>query len=209
MTVSVILADDHPLVVAGLRSAIDALEGYEVVAEVSDGIAAIVAIKKHNPDIAIIDIAMPLASGIEVLEEARRWSPETKLIVLTGLTTRNLLRQADRCGAAGIFMKSGDIRTIIAALPLILDGQIIHAQAVDRFLEEVDASRALSARELQILHGVSRGENNAVMAERFGLSPKTVDNHRTNIMRKLGVHSTAELLALALREGLLDQAQHL
>lgn len=205
-----IIADDHAIVRAGLRAALETpgnvtADGIAVVAEACDGLEAIALTRKHRPQLLILDVQMPLAGGHEVLAEVRRWSPDTRVAVLTGVLSAARLAQLVAAGADGLFAKGAAEDRLLARLPLILSGgrhvdpelAAILAQAADR--------PALSARETQILNLVAQGRSNRDMAGILGISAKTVDRHRTAMMAKLGVHSVAELVALALREGLLGE----
>lgn len=181
----------------------------DVVGEASTGVEAISLVKQFRPTVMSLDIGMPFAQGIDVFVEARRWSPDTKVIVFTGMTSRGLLSELVSAQVDGLFMKNGDLAHLTTAIPLILNGARVISPDVTAILEEVEDSPDLTPRERQILSLVARGSTNREIGERLGVSAKTIDNHRTNLMRKLGVHSVAELLAYALREGLLDAQREL
>ena len=208
MAYSVIVADDHALVRQGVKGAIETGEEFKVVAEAVDGIQAVIQVKKHRPNLLILDIAMPHSNGIEVIDEVRRWSPETKILVLTGLTTGGVLRQAHQAGAEGVFLKSDDIGALIGAAREIMAGREAFSPRVQTALDRPALGADLTPRERQVLQGLARGDSIAVIADRLSISANTVDKHRTSIMRKLGVHSAGELMALAHREGLLDISRH-
>lgn len=198
-----IIADDHAMIRTGLRDILTTA-GLQVVAEAADGLQAVATVRAHRPTLLTLDIAMPYARGIEVFEEVRRWSPETRVAVFSGMTSVGLLSSLRDAGAHGLFLKRDDPSALADALPGILSGQqIISPEAAD-VLEKTEMTTALTARERQVLSLVARGFTNREVAERLGVSAKTVDNHRTNLMRKIGSHSLAGLLSYALREGLLD-----
>lgn len=176
----------------------------EVVAEVADGLTAIAAIKRERPDLALLDLAMPHSNGIEVFAEARRWSPETRFVVFTGTATPGALAAMVGSGVHGVFLKTGDPAELTGALPRIMAGQQVIGRRAAEIVATMKAAVALSARELQVIQAVARGATNAEIAAALGISAKTVDNHRTNLMRKLGVHSTAELVMAGVRLGILD-----
>ncbi|MHA7872577.1 MAG: LuxR C-terminal-related transcriptional regulator, partial [Hyphococcus sp.] len=163
----------------------------------------------HAPALVFADIAMPYAGGLEAVDEIRRWSPNSRLVIMTGLTSRGLIAQAHASLVEGIFLKSDPPAELANAVPAILGGVRVYSKAVNTILKEAAPAELLTGRERQVLLGICRGETNAVIAEQLGVSANTVDKHRTNMMRKLNVHSAAELLALALREGLMDQARTL
>jgi DNA-binding NarL/FixJ family response regulator len=114
------------------------------------------------------------------------------------------LRQLAEAGAAGIFLKTGPVEELAAGLRDIALGRSVVSPEVNRYIDEHDARDDLSNRETEVLQCIARGLSNSGIAERLGISPKTVDNHRTNLMRKLEVHSTATLLVRAIRDGLID-----
>ncbi|PJE38088.1 DNA-binding response regulator [Pseudooceanicola lipolyticus] len=201
-----VIADDHALIRQGLRQILTSA-GIEVVAEASDGLEAIAMIRSHQPALLTLDIAMPYSRGIEVFGEARRWSPETRIIVFSGMTSTGLLSALASAGADAIFLKREELETFSEAIPKVMSGQRILGPGVRELLESTSNIDMLTARERQILSLVAQGLNNREIGERLGVSTKTVDNHRTNLMRKVNVHSVAELLALALREGLLDASR--
>lgn len=198
-----ILADDHPMIRQALRQILSDLE-ISVVAEAGDGLQAIAMVRAMQPDLLILDVAMPHARGIEVFAEARRWSPDTKVLVLSGVTAAGVFEGFVAAGAEGIFLKSGDMSELATAIPAILEGKTVVGQEVTALLEEKETPDSLTLREREVLSMISNGLTNRQIAERLGVSIKTVDNHRTNLMRKVDAHSIADLFAYAMRKGLLD-----
>ncbi len=203
-----IIADDHPFIREGVSALLQSMGEYEVVAEAVDGLELITLIRQKKPDLVISDIAMPHLTGLEAIVEIKRWCPDCVIVVLTGLTARGMIAQLDQLEVAGIYLKSDRLDELRNALPHIMAGRILRSKSVAEMLKECSSS-ALSGREQQVLMGIARGENNAAIAEKLGISSNTVDKHRTNLMRKLNVHSAAELLAVAIRDGLMDQAKTL
>ena len=201
-----IIADDHALVRSGIKEILGLTGRVNVAGEAENGLEAISLVRQHKPDLLTLDIAMPYAQGIEIFGEVRRWSPDTRIIVFTGLTAVGLLSELVAAGVDGLFMKRGDPEHFSDGVRLILRGAKVIAPEILELLEEKETNVELTARERQILSLVASGCSNKEIAERLGVSLKTVDNHRTNLMRKLDVHSVAELLSYALREGLLDMA---
>ena len=196
------------LVRQSIKQMIDNTPSFHVVGEAEDGLSAVAEVKSKKPDLIILDIAMPHATGVEAVEEIRRWSPDTKIAVITGMTSKKLLRHIYDSGVEGIFMKSGDVSGWIDDLTAICDGERRIADSVRKLVEEASDETGLTNRERQILFAVARGETNATIAERLNISANTVDKHRTKIMRKLGVHTAAELVARAFRDGLLESEDH-
>tara|TARA_R110001599_G_C12271046_1_gene661466 strand:- start:4120 stop:4776 length:657 start_codon:yes stop_codon:yes gene_type:complete len=211
-TYSAVVADDHPIIRNAVSLALsdqDALSGYriEIVAEVENGIDAIAAIRKHRPDVLMLDVSMPHAGGTEVLLEARRWSSETKVVVFTGIEASGKIAELVDIGADGVFCKSDDLQEVTEALPNILEGGRIICSRFSAMLEDSSSFEPLTDRERQVLNLVVSGRTNKEIAAILGISIKTVDRHRTSVMGKTGSHSAAELIAFALREGLIDPAQ--
>ena len=213
-TFQVVIADDHTIVRTGLRTALETpslLDGLtlRVVAEAGDGLAAIAAAKQHQPDLLLLDVAMPYAGGVEVLIEVRRWSPKTRVVVLTGITATGLIADLIDAGVDGLFSKGADNHELFSRLPLILHGgRHIASDFVDP-LEAPPSRPHLTDRERQTLNMIIAGRSNKEIAAGLGISIKTVDKHRTSLMQKLEVTSVAQLLARALKEGLIDPAQEL
>lgn len=203
MTHTAVIADDHALIRQGIAQILQSA-GLRVVAEAQDGLEAVAQVRAHQPTLLTLDIAMPYARGIEVFVEARRWSPETKIIVFSGMTSVGLFRELDQAQVDGIFLKRGDLEQFSKAVRRVLSGERVLSADVLEMLEKADSTHELTLRERQILSLVAQGHTNKQIGERLGVSAKTIDNHRTNLMRKTGVHSVAGLLAFALREGLLE-----
>jgi DNA-binding NarL/FixJ family response regulator len=201
-----VVADDHALVRSGIKDILRSTGRVGIVAEAENGIEAISLVRQQKPHLLTLDIAMPYAQGIEIYGEVRRWSPETRIVVFTGLTAVGLLSELVAAGVDGLFMKRGDPVHLENGIRLILRGAKVISPDVLELLEDKQTSVELTDRERQILSLIASGCSNKEIAERLGVSLKTVDNHRTNLMRKLDVHSVAELLSYALREGLLDTA---
>ena len=182
--------------------------GFHVVGEAEDGLSAVAQVKSHQPDLIILDIAMPQSTGVEAVEEIRRWSPKTKIAVITGMTAKKLLRHVYESGVEGIFMKAGDVSGWIDDLTAICHGERKIPDSIVQMTQDTTDTTGLTNRERQILFAIARGENNTTIAERLSISANTVDRHRTKIMRKLGVHSAAELVARAFKDGLLESEDH-
>ncbi len=198
-----VIADDHALIRQGIRQMLNSA-GVEVVAEAADGLEAIAMVRRHQPTLLSLDIAMPYARGIEVFGEVRRWSPETRTIVFSGMTSSALIGELASAGADAIFLKNMDLNAFSDAIPKVLRGEQVLGPGVADLVEAFQSTAELTARERQVLSLLAQGLNNRDVAGRLGVSAKTVDHHRSNLMRKIDVHSVTELMAYAMREGLLD-----
>jgi DNA-binding NarL/FixJ family response regulator len=205
---SVVIADDHALVRRGLKEILQGLTdpAVEIVGEAENGLEAIARAKQTQPDLMLLDAGMPLSRGMEVFGEVRRWSPDTKIAVVTGFNAAASLAAWVSAGVDGLFLKSCTPQEMAEGFALVLQGERYIAQEVIDRMKAAETRDSLSVRERQVLHLIAEGCSNATIAERLSISPKTVDNHRQRLMAKLQVNSTAQLLALALKEGLLDSA---
>ena len=211
---SVVLADDHEVVRAALRRAFETpglveAEGLDVVAEAMTGREALAAVKRHKPSLVTLDVSMPDVGGHEVIHELRRWSPQTRIVVFTGVTAAGLISSLVQNGADGLFSKSGLSQAMLDKLPHILRGGRFVDECFLRILENEPDTPALTAREHQVLNLLVSGRSNREISEVLGISSKTVEKHRASLMGKLNVNSIAQLLARALKEGLIDPAREL
>ena len=204
MPVTVVIADDHDLTVRGMVEILRAHGGFEIVATASNGMDAIVAAKVNQPDIILLDMSMPDATGLEVYAEVRRWSPATRAVIITGSPTPALFAQLDGAGIEGLFLKNAPADEICEGIVRIAMGERVISDGAQAAIDAALTSEPLSTRELEVLQSVANGLTNAKIAERLSISPKTVNNHRTNLMRKLGVNSSASLIVEAVKSGLID-----
>lgn len=204
------LADDHKIVRMGLKTALAhdaALQDtpLDIVAEAEDGLQTIEGVKAHRPNLLILDVSMPIASGAEIVADVRRWSPDTKIVIYSAVTSPGLLAHLIEAGVHGLFAKGSDASDLLAALPLILRGGKKVDPTILDMVRGASAPAPLTARERQTLNMVLAGKTNAEVASFMGISPKTAEKHRANMMAKLEVRTLAELMAKALQEGLIEQ----
>lgn len=200
----VLIADDHAFVSWGLARALSTLEDVDIVGSVTNGIEAIAEIRKTRPDCAILDYNMPGANGLEVFLESKRWSPETRFVLFTGTATPETIRALVGSGIHGVSLKDDSEAEIVDIVRQVCNGKTVVGASVKRLLKAPVKNLAVTDRELAVLQAIARGHTNASAAESLGISPKTVDSHRTSLMRKFAVSSTASLLLAAVRAGLLD-----
>ncbi|RME65701.1 MAG: DNA-binding response regulator [Alphaproteobacteria bacterium] len=204
---SAIIADDHEIIRQGLRQALARLPDLQVVGEAANGLEAIRFVKTLRPTLLLLDLAMPFSKGIEVFSEARRWSPKTKIIVFTGLTAHGLAQQLAQAEVDGMVLKRGPIEDLLRAVNLVLAGGRYFAPELAAMLAEHSEPVPLTPREMQILSLLATGKSSGQIAQSINISRRTVENHRANIMRKVGVNSIAGLMSYAVREGLLETAR--
>ncbi len=204
VTTRVLIADDHAFVSWGLSKALSALGTIEIIRSVTNGIEAIAEIRKAKPDCAILDYNMPGANGLEVFLEAKRWSPDTRFVLLTGTATTQTIRALVEAGVHGVCLKESNEGEVVDIVRTVCAGGTAVSPGARRLIENAGPEVVLTDRELAVLQALARGHTNASAAAALGISPKTVDSHRTSVMRKFGVSSTASLLLSAMRAGLLD-----
>jgi len=208
MSCRVLLADDHQIVRQGLRGILVAA-GHEVIGEASDGREALKLARTLNPDIAVLDLSMPLLNGLDAAREIRRLAPDIKIILLTMYTDKGYVLQALRAGARGYVVKTQAAEDLISAIREILRGETylspgVAASVVDAVLESTnEAADPLTARERQVLQLVAEGNTTKEIARLLNISFKTAESHRNHIMKKLDIHEVAGLVRYAIRQGLL------
>ncbi|MEX0404914.1 response regulator transcription factor [Aquibium sp. LZ166] len=204
---TVVIADDHAVVRSGLRNILSSLQGVRIIGEAANGLEAIAHGKRYQPSMMTLDAGMPMCNGMEVLGEVRRWSPRTRICVVTGFTSVGSLADWRSAGVDGLFLKSSEPAELREGFRRILTGSTYLQHDIRCLLDDRQQVVELTLRERQILHQVALGLSNGEIAEKLSISPKTVDNHRSRLMAKLGVHSVAQLVAYALKEGLLEPAR--
>jgi DNA-binding NarL/FixJ family response regulator len=206
LTTRILIADDHPFVSWGLGKALSALDGVEIVGSVTNGIEAIAEVRKLKPDCAILDYNMPGANGLEVFLELKRWSPETRFVLITGSASPRTINALVEAGVHGVCLKDSTETEIANIVRQVCSGRSAVGASARLLMKAPQEAVTVTDRELAVLQAIARGHTNVSAAETLGVSHKTVDTHRTNLMRKFAVNSTAGLLLAAVRAGLLDPA---
>ena len=218
VTIRVVVADDHAIVREGIRQVLDGTEGITVVGEAANGPAAFEQAQALVPDVVVLDVSMPGASGLEVAKRLKRALPATRVLMLSVYDNTEFVLEAVRAGADGYLLKDSSPSELRAAIRKVVAGESAFSAAAARQLstalreEEANRERAervasLTARELDVLRHVVAGRTNKETASALGISHRTVETHRENILKKLGVRSVAELTRLALEMRLLDDAR--
>lgn len=208
----VLLADDHNLVRAGVRKILEAQPGFEVVGEVGDGAAVLEALASTEVDVLVLDLTMPGMDGFEVLGRAKEIRPEVRVLVLTMHAGSEHVTRAVREGADGYLLKDSAVQELVAAIEAVMAGRSYYSAQVQHELGQLLRAGStlgrpldlLTERERDVLRLVARGLSTKEIAGRLDISPRTVDTHRANLMRKLGLRSVALLTQFAIREGLLQ-----
>ncbi|MFI7518640.1 response regulator [Micromonospora globbae] len=200
----VVIADDHHVFRMGLRRLLDSVPGVTVVAEAADAPGVVAAVLDHDPDVAVIDLHMPGGGGVEATDELRQRGARARVLVLTMHSDHAMVRQAIRSGARGYLLKDAEPDEIIRAVRAVHADQAIFDSAVaDRMLAAISEAGAsnpfpqLTEREYDVLARMAAGQSNQAIAARLGISVKTVQNHVSNVLLKLGVADRAQAVARA------------
>jgi two-component system response regulator NreC len=207
MPIRILLADDHVIVRQGVRALLEQA-GMVVIGEASDGQEALRVAHEQHPDVAILDLAMPHLNGLETARRLRAAVPQTRIILLTVHTEDPYVLEALQAGAVGYVFKTQAAVDIVQAIRDVLQGAIYLSPRVARAVVTAYLTRSelppdpLTSREREILQGIAEGQTTKEIAWRLGLSVKTVESHRINLMRKLDIHETATLVRYAIRRGL-------
>src|SRR6478752_2800317 len=209
MAVRVILADDHEMVRQGLRVLLER-EGFDVVAEAPDGREAMKLCELHRPEVAILDLAMPLLNGVDAAREIIKANSRIKVILLTMHTEDHLILESLRAGVTGYVLKTKASGELIQALRAVCRGEMFLTQSISRTIVQAFLHNApvpdnlISDRERQVLQLVAEGKTTKEIASLLGISVKTAESHRSNLMDKLNIHDTAGLVRYAIRNGLIQ-----
>ena len=214
--IKVLLADDHTLVRAGLRTLIQGFEGFRVVAETGDGREAVRLARQLEPNIALIDISMPGLNGLDATALISRETPDTRVVILSMHTAETYVLEALRAGAVGYVVKDAAVDEMERALRAVQKGErwlspSVSRHLLDEYLRLIRSQPmvgsgmdALTARQREILQLIAEGHSTREMADRLSISIKTVETHRAQLMERLNIHDVAGLTRFALRAGLID-----
>jgi DNA-binding NarL/FixJ family response regulator len=211
VTFRVVVADDHTLVRQSVSKAVRGEPGIEVVAEVADGAAALRAVERLQPELLVLDIAMPGGDGLTIAEQVRRERPGVRVMFLSMHDDDESLQRAIQLGAAGFVSKSASIEELLEAIRAVRDGRSYLSSNVASRVMDLAAGRSsstsvgLTTREREILELLTSGNRPADIAATLFLSVKTVKNHLTNVYQKLGVETGAQAVAEAYRLGLVGR----
>jgi DNA-binding NarL/FixJ family response regulator len=203
--ISVLLVDDHALVRRGFRRMLDDDETLEVVGEASNGTEAVQLAEKLRPQVIVMDCQLPELSGVAATRIILRSHPETAILMLSMHSEDTLVRQALDAGALGYVLKNANDLDLASAIKNVAAGKSVIDPQLQR-AETLKGERdtALTARELEVLQHIVAGKSNKEIASELDLSVNTVSVHRANIMERLGLHKTAELVVYAIRNGLVN-----
>ena len=210
---SILLADDHNLVRAGIRSLLEDMPGVQVVGEADNGLDAIAQVAALQPDILLVDIAMPGLNGLEAAARIAKESPEVRIIILSMHSSEEYVMQALRAGVAGYLLKDSAAVELGLALAAVARGDTYLSPGISRAVIEGYLSRVsgsdrkvtdpLTPRQREVLKSIAEGGSTKEIAFTLGVSIKTIEAHRAQIMERLGIHDVAGLVKYAMRTGLI------
>jgi DNA-binding NarL/FixJ family response regulator len=214
---SIIIIDDHPLFREGLKTIISRDDRFKVVGEAGSGDEGLEITKRLKPDLVIVDISLPDQSGIQLTRDLRRHFSETKILIVSMHSKIDYIAEAFQAGATGYVVKESASERLLQGLKSVakgdyyLDSSVSHAVVENLMKSPLKAAKitdadyaTLTPREQEVMRFLAEGLSSKAVAEKLFISPKTVENHRANIMNKLGLHSTIELVRYAAKLGLID-----
>jgi DNA-binding NarL/FixJ family response regulator len=209
--IRILLAEDHTLVRAGIRSLLDRIGGMTVVAEASDGTEAVRLARKHQPQLVVMDIGMAGLNGLEATRRIRSDNPEARILILSMHANEQYVHQALQAGASGYLLKDAATEELELAIQAAFRGQTylsprISRQLVEDYLKHGEANPAdqLTPRQREILQLIAEGRSTRAIAERLHVSIKTVETHRAQLMDRLDIHDVPGLVRFAIRSGVIS-----
>jgi two-component system response regulator NreC len=213
---SIVLADDHTILRAGLRALLTADPSFEIVGEARDGREAVRCVEKLGPDLLLMDLSMPRMSGMDAIREIKKRYPDTKIIALTVHKTEEYLLTTLQAGADGFVLKDATHDELIMAIKNVMGGKSylspgVSEKIIEGYLDGKKSNRSLSSweslsqREREVLKLIAEGYKNKEIAGDLCISLKTVEKHRANLMKKLDLHNAAALTVYAVDKGLVNR----
>ena len=213
MSVTIVLADDHQMMRQGLRMVLEAQEHFQVVAEAGNGLDTLTLVERFHPCVLIVDVMMPGLNGLEVTRQVRQRASRTRVIVLSMYSNEAYVLEALRHGAASYVLKEAPADELVRAVHEVVAGRRylsppLSERAIEAYLQKaqdtvLDPYETLTTREREVLQLAAEGRTNGDIAAALYISPRTVETHRANVMRKLRLQNHADLIRYALQRGLL------
>ena len=214
MSIKVFLADDHQMFREGLKAQLNNVEEMVVVGEAGDGREAVKMIESLEPDVAVLDVAMPMLNGIEATRNVLKSLPDLKIVMLSMLADQMYVAEALKAGASGYLLKEESFNHLLEAIKIVLSGKVFLSKSIEEVMMEdlvkqirsgdiVKPTDPLTGREREVLQLIAEGETSREIAEILHISVSTVDTHRKKIMDKLSVHNTAGLVKYAIKNKII------
>jgi len=214
-TIRILLADDHTVVRKGLRLLLESQPGFQVVGDAADGREAVALAERHRPDVAVLDVAMPILNGIEAARQIAAKLPHIAIVILSMHSDEGYVLRALKAGARAYLLKDSAEYDLIHAVEAVSESKAFFSPAISKMLVEdyvrqmrerqvEDSFDLLTTREREVLQLLAEGKNNKEAATLLNLSLYTVETHRSNIFQKLNLHSGAELILYAVRKGVIS-----
>lgn len=212
--IRILLVDDHTILRDGLRTLLENEPDLKVIGEAEDGRQAVTLACQHDPDVVLMDIAMPLLNGLEATRQIKRQCPKAKVLILSMHDNEEYIRQALEAGAMGYILKDAAAKELINAIRDVYRGEAVLSPAVTRLVIEdylrwggirpAEDAEGLSPREREVLQLIAEGHTNKQIAEILSISIKTVQAHRTSLMQKLDLHDRGELIKYAIQKKIIE-----
>jgi DNA-binding NarL/FixJ family response regulator len=217
MPTTIVLADDHQIVRQGLSALLKSVPDLQLLGEASDGRETVRLVERLQPNVLILDLMMPGLNGMEAARQVQKRSPGTRIVVLSMHSNEAYVVEALRAGASAYVLKEAGAGDLVTAIRAASQGRRylsppISEQAIKEYLNRAEATpldpyETLTAREREVLQLTAEGHSGSAISERLFISPRTVESHRTNLMRKLGVRNQKELIRYAVERGMLPRSQ--
>jgi DNA-binding NarL/FixJ family response regulator len=214
MSITIVLVDDHDIVRAGLRAILEAEKDFQIVGEASDGQTALQIVQHLKPDILLLDLVLPKLNGLDVARNAQNISPGTQVIVLSMHSNEAYVVDALKIGVAGYVLKDKATEEIPEAIRYVLEGERylsppISGRVIESYIQRIqessmDSYETLSDREREVFTLAAEGHSNPQIAQMLSISPRTVETHRSNVMRKLGLRTQTDLIRYAIQRGIIQ-----
>lgn len=212
----IVIAEDHKILREGLKSLLRTIDDLEIVGEAADGLEAIRCVENYHPDLLLLDLSMPKMNGISVIRDIKSRFPETKILVLTIHESEDYILESFHSGLDGYCLKDANYSELLIAIRSVLEGKTYLSPSISEkvlagFLDDRKTLKSRSSwdmitqREREVLKLVGEGYKNKEIADYLCISVKTVEKHRSNIMRKLDVHTSSALTAIAIEKGLVTK----
>ena len=214
MTISIVLADDHHLVRQALRTLLETQLDFHIVGEAGDGLEAVQLVERTQPTVLVADLMMPGINGLEVARQVKQRAPLTTTVILSMYSHEAYVLEALRAGVAAYVLKESTSEELIHAIREAAAGRRylgspLSERSIEVYLRQTkddsapSAYETLTTREREVLHLAAEGHSSTEIAQRLFISPRTAETHRSNLMRKLGLHSQTELVQYAVRQGIV------